>query len=97
MTNASLKIKLPFPSSPEHRLQPKYVNFPFPLPQNIALDAADSETLPILLSWIYGQKEKSAELIQSEEALKRVKYLAKVRQTDRDRQRDRDTDRDTDK
>ena len=46
--------------------------------QNIALDAADSETMPVLLSWVYGQKEQAAKSITSPLILQRVKYLAKV-------------------
>jgi len=45
--------------------------------QNIALDAADSETMPVLLSWVYGQKEQAAKSITSPLILQRVKYLAK--------------------
>jgi len=45
--------------------------------QNIALDAADSETMPVLLSWVYGQRDQAAKSITSQQILQRVKYLAK--------------------
>ena len=36
-----------------------------------------SETLPVLLYWVYGQRKKATDLIRSTAILKRVIYLAK--------------------